>query len=148
MEKDLIYLETYILQQDMRIRMPKAILENLNAEKGKTKFKIYMNKNTNEEMNLDEYDSLFRFEDDVNLELILLNCKNFVYCYDFGDDWRVDIQVENVTAAQVEGVPVILEFGGGMAKDDCGGAEVLMQMRKRKTNLIELNLILEEMFDR
>lgn len=48
MEKDLIYLETYILQQDMRIRMPKAILENLNVEKGKTKFKIYMNKNTNE----------------------------------------------------------------------------------------------------
>lgn len=100
-----------------------------------------------EEMDLDDYVDAFRFEDDVNLELILLNCKNFVYCYDFGDDWRVDIQVENVTATQEEEFPVILEFGGGMAKDDCGGAEALMQMRKRKTNLIELNLILEETFD-
>lgn len=48
MEKDLIYLETYVLQQDMRIRMPKTILENLEVEKGKTKFKIYINKTSNE----------------------------------------------------------------------------------------------------
>lgn len=38
MENDLIYLDTYILQQDMRIRMPKSILTNLNIEKGKTHF--------------------------------------------------------------------------------------------------------------
>lgn len=37
----LIYLDTYVLQQDMRIRMPKSILENLNVEKGKSHFKIY-----------------------------------------------------------------------------------------------------------
>lgn len=100
-----------------------------------------------EEMDLDDYADAFRFEDDVNLELILLNYKNFVYCYDFGDDWHVDIQVESVMAAQVEEPPTILEFGGGMAEDDCGGAEALMQMHKRKTNLSELNLILEETFD-
>ena len=87
-------------------------------------------------MDLDDYADAFRFEDDVNLGLILLNYENFVYCYDFGDDWRVDIQVENVTTTQEEEFPAILEFGGGMAKDDCGGAEALMQMRKRKTNLI------------
>ena len=109
--------------------------------------KLIIGNYDDEEMDLDDYADAFRFEDDVNLELILLNCKNFVYCYDFGDDWRVDIQVENMTTTQVEEFPVILEFGGGMAKDDCGGAEALMQMRKRKTNLIELNLILEETFD-
>jgi len=38
-----IYLDTYVLQQDMRIRMPKAIVSNLNVEKGKTKFDIYLN---------------------------------------------------------------------------------------------------------
>ena len=35
--KDEIYLDTYILQQDMRVRMPRTILTNLNVEKGKTK---------------------------------------------------------------------------------------------------------------
>lgn len=40
-DKGLIYLDTYVLQQDMRIRMPKNILENLDVEKGKSKFKIY-----------------------------------------------------------------------------------------------------------
>ena len=37
-----IYLDTYVLQQDMRIRMPKAILTNLSAEKGITKFDIFL----------------------------------------------------------------------------------------------------------
>ena len=37
-----IYLDTYILQQDMRVRMPKAILSNMGVEKGKTKFDIYL----------------------------------------------------------------------------------------------------------
>lgn len=44
MENDLIYLDTYLLQQDMRIRLPKAILTNLPAERGKTKFEIYLDK--------------------------------------------------------------------------------------------------------
>lgn len=44
MENDLIYLDTYLLQQDMRIRLPKAILTNLPAVKGKTKFEVYLDK--------------------------------------------------------------------------------------------------------
>ena len=44
MENNLIYLDTYLLQQDMRIRLPKAILTNLPAEKGKTKFEIFLDK--------------------------------------------------------------------------------------------------------
>ena len=39
--RDFIYLDTYVLQQDMRIRLPKSILTNLNAEKGVSKFDIY-----------------------------------------------------------------------------------------------------------
>ena len=42
MASEKIYLDTYVLQQDMRIRMPKAILSNLNAEKGITKFDIFL----------------------------------------------------------------------------------------------------------
>lgn len=41
MDNDKIYLDTYVLQQDMRIRLPKSILTNLNAEKGVTKFDVY-----------------------------------------------------------------------------------------------------------
>ena len=47
MEKNLIYLDTYVLQQDMRIRLPKSILSNMNAEKGKTMFSIYYDNETN-----------------------------------------------------------------------------------------------------
>lgn len=41
MKDSYIYLDTYVLQKDMRIRMPKSILSNMDAEKGKTKFNIY-----------------------------------------------------------------------------------------------------------
>lgn len=41
MKQNRIFLDSYILQQDMRIRMPKAILENIGAVKGKTMFDVY-----------------------------------------------------------------------------------------------------------
>ena len=36
-----IYFGTYVLQQDMRVRLPKAILTNLGAEKGNSQFDIF-----------------------------------------------------------------------------------------------------------
>ena len=47
MAKELIYLDTYALQQDMRIRLPKSILNNLPVEKGTTKFSIYLDQEKN-----------------------------------------------------------------------------------------------------
>lgn len=44
MKQDLIYLDTYILQQDMRIRLPKSVLSNLKVEKGISKFDIFFDK--------------------------------------------------------------------------------------------------------
>ena len=41
MNDESIYLDTYVLQQDMRIRMPKSILSNIGAQKGVTLFDIY-----------------------------------------------------------------------------------------------------------
>ena len=43
-----IYLDTYVLQQDMRIRLPKSILNNMGAVKGKTNFAIYLDTTSNE----------------------------------------------------------------------------------------------------
>ena len=37
-----IYLDTYVLQQDMRIRLPKSIINNMNVQKGETRFSIYL----------------------------------------------------------------------------------------------------------
>lgn len=48
MGNNLVYLDSYCLQNDMRIRLPKAILTNLSAEKGKTVFDIYFNVETKE----------------------------------------------------------------------------------------------------
>lgn len=44
---EMIYLDTYVLQQDMRVRLPKAILTNMDVEKGKTQFDIYLNSKNN-----------------------------------------------------------------------------------------------------
>jgi hypothetical protein len=48
MENSFIYLDTYVLQKDMRLRLPKSILANLHVEKGKTLFDIYINNITKE----------------------------------------------------------------------------------------------------
>lgn len=48
MAKEPIYLDTYVLQQDMRIRLPKSIMNNLQVEKGTTKFAIYLDQEKNE----------------------------------------------------------------------------------------------------
>ncbi|EEI85993.1 hypothetical protein HMPREF0072_1336 [Anaerococcus lactolyticus ATCC 51172] len=40
-DSNLIYLDTYVLQKDMRIRLPKNIVENLQVKEGITEFKIY-----------------------------------------------------------------------------------------------------------
>lgn len=47
MEKEIL-LDTYVLQRDMRIRMPKQILNNLNVIKGETLFDIYLNTESQE----------------------------------------------------------------------------------------------------
>ena len=47
MDNSMEFLETYVLQQDMRIRLPKAILSNVGAEKGKTMFDIYFSADDN-----------------------------------------------------------------------------------------------------
>lgn len=43
MDNNLVYLDTYVLQQDMRIRLPKLVLANLDADKGSTMFDIFLN---------------------------------------------------------------------------------------------------------
>lgn len=42
MKDHCVYLDTYMLQQDMRVRLPKTVLYNLGLEKGKTKLDIYL----------------------------------------------------------------------------------------------------------
>ena len=48
MKKNLVFLDTVLLQQDMRIRLPKSILVNVEGKAGKTKLEIYFDANTKE----------------------------------------------------------------------------------------------------
>lgn len=41
MKRKSVFLDRHVLQQDMRIRLPKAVLLNMNVEKGKTMFDIF-----------------------------------------------------------------------------------------------------------
>ena len=47
MNDKLIYLDSYVVQKDMRIRLPKSILTNMNVEKGKSMLDFYFDKNQN-----------------------------------------------------------------------------------------------------
>ncbi len=55
---ELIYLDTYVLQKDMRIRLPKCILENLDLEQGKSRLKIYITKNNKQIILKKEYENI------------------------------------------------------------------------------------------
>jgi len=48
LESECTYLDTYILQRDMRVRLPKSILVNLGVEKGVSKFDIYLDQKNKE----------------------------------------------------------------------------------------------------
>ena len=55
-----IYLDTYLLQQDMRVRLPKSVISNLGVEKGKTKFDIYLDSK--------EHSLIFKIHDEEKSE--------------------------------------------------------------------------------
>lgn len=44
MNDSIIYLDTYVLQQDMRVRLPKCVLSNLDVTKGESMFDIFLDK--------------------------------------------------------------------------------------------------------
>lgn len=41
-----VYLDSYIIQADMRIRIPKSVITNWNAVPGKTRVSFYYDQNT------------------------------------------------------------------------------------------------------
>lgn len=48
MDNNLFCLGTYVLQRDMRIRLPKALLSNLPLKCGETVLGVYVDKEKNE----------------------------------------------------------------------------------------------------
>ena len=43
-----MFLDSVLLQQDMRVRLPKSLLVNIDGKAGKTKLEIYFDANTRE----------------------------------------------------------------------------------------------------
>lgn len=88
----------------------------------------------------------FKYESDVSLDLILMNEKKLTYSYDFGDGWELTINVEKADADGAE-YPQLLEYGGTMAMEDCGGVDGLKEQGGKSVKAEELNLILKSTFE-
>ena len=41
MDKKLVFLDSVLLQQDMRIRLPKSVLVNIDGKAGETRLDVY-----------------------------------------------------------------------------------------------------------
>lgn len=48
MDKKLVFLDSVLLQQDMRIRLPKSVLVNIDGKAGKTRLDVYFDAITKE----------------------------------------------------------------------------------------------------
>ena len=48
MDKKLVFLDTVLLQQDMRIRLPKSVLVNIDGKAGETRLDVYFDAITKE----------------------------------------------------------------------------------------------------
>ena len=48
MDKKLVFLESVLLQQDMRIRLPKSVLVNIDGKAGETRLDVYFDAITKE----------------------------------------------------------------------------------------------------
>lgn len=48
MDRDLVFMDSVMLQQDMRIRLPKALLVNIEGVPGKSYLGVYFNALTKE----------------------------------------------------------------------------------------------------
>ena len=48
MDKKLVFLDSVLLQQDMRIRLPKSVLVNIDGKAGETRLAVYFDAITKE----------------------------------------------------------------------------------------------------
>ena len=48
MDKKLVFLDSVLLQQDMRIRLPKSLLVNIDGKAGETRLDVYFDAITKE----------------------------------------------------------------------------------------------------
>ena len=48
MDKKLVFLDSVLLQQDMRIRLPKSVLVNIDGKAGETRLDVYFDAITKE----------------------------------------------------------------------------------------------------
>ena len=48
MDKKLVFLDSVLLQQDMRIRLPKSVLVNIDVKAGETRLDVYFDAITKE----------------------------------------------------------------------------------------------------
>ncbi len=65
---------------------------------------------------LDESDASWNVIDEY-----VEDCPKFEYVYDFGDDWRHVIKMEQIIDSYAFNYPMVIKYKGDMLVDDCGG---------------------------
>ena len=95
-----------------------------------------------------EEDSLpdnYSYEGDVCLEAVLENIPEIYYEYDFGDNWRVLIKVEDTKEVSENREVKVLEAVGGMAQENCGGVSGLKVNETVEMGVSILNDLLQSL---
>ena len=62
-----------------------------------------------------------RRSDNTKIDKYLERCRSFIYTYDFGDSWRLHVEVLSKTEDYKNGYPEVLEAEGNCPPEDCGG---------------------------
>lgn len=95
-------------------------------------------------VNVPEVDSLdgnLCYEEEMNFDSVLSNEKTFSYIYDFGEEWKLTINVVEKNR-DGESYPILLNYGGTMAKEDCGGVIGLRAVSRELVDVDGINRLL------
>ena len=97
-----------------------------------------------EDVDPDDYSNV-AFENDIDIDVVLMNETAIDYTYDYGQEWQLTIEIEKKEEKGTN-YPILMEYGGLMAREDCDGVSGLKKLGGEIVSLDRINKILHERF--